>query len=302
MQKKRYIGNIVRIVIFIICISVFIYCVTQIVARYRDLSHAEDVYADLRDKYAADIIGKLPPFLTDNNNNANVQGSGKPNTEGSDTANQNPVLPTVSEYQEFLILQSIVLGIQKDYNECVGYITVSDTNISYPVMKSKTNNEYYLRHLYNGDYSKAGAIFCDYMMSDDYDDNLNVVVYGHDMTNGSMFRSIKLFFDNPDRAEQAKTMEITFVTADCVYIYRFLSGYRSEGNHFISSFDRNGVTAASEFGDFLKKIKTMNTVPCENKYDEETQIITLVTCTNISSRPNERYVLHGILVESYPLD
>ena len=70
-------------------------------------------------------------------------------------------------------------------NDFIGWITVPDTRINYPVMQSKNNPNFYLYHDFEKAYSKFGVPFmqenCDVATSD------NLIMYGHHMYNGSMF-------------------------------------------------------------------------------------------------------------------
>jgi sortase B len=73
-----------------------------------------------------------------------------------------------------------------------GWIYIPDTKISYPVMQS-SDNEDYLHHSYDGTASKAGSIFVDKLNAGFA--NRHVVVYGHNMADGSMFHGLKNYLD-----------------------------------------------------------------------------------------------------------
>lgn len=84
--------------------------------------------------------------------------------------------------------------------DVIGYITIPDTPISNPVMQSG-DNEKYLDQNINGDNSRAGEIFLDYRNNFDrvVDNKLsvpnsdNLVVYGHNMGNDTMFGCLKYY-------------------------------------------------------------------------------------------------------------
>ncbi len=77
--------------------------------------------------------------------------------------------------------------------ETVGYLTVGET-ISLPVVQRKNDNDYYLNHSFEGEESIAGTLFLDgsNLISPE-DDNL--IVYGHNMRNGTMFHALSQFED-----------------------------------------------------------------------------------------------------------
>lgn len=288
-KRKLGVNGALRLVSLCLCIAVFIFSGYKIIDRSAELSAANEYYASLRGDTQTSVVShpkevRRVKFSEDLLTYLGSDGGG---IEILDTVTQN--------YYESL--RDRVLNSSNP--DCVGYIVVSGTNIDYPVFKT-TDNDYYLNHRADGAVSAAGAIFLDYRLSDDYDDNMNVVVYGHCMTDGSMFRGIKLFFDSEYRYTRAQEMEITFVTADGVYIYEYFSGYRSEGSKFVSTFTDNGTNKA--YYSFLKSIRALNSISKNVGYNANSKIITLVTCTNVPSRPGERYVLHGILKEHFTFE
>ena len=78
-------------------------------------------------------------------------------------------------------------------SDLVGWITVPGTRIDYPVMQTKDNPNFYLKHAFDKSYSSYGVPYmqenCDVGISD------NLVLYGHHMKNGSMFKDISRYKD-----------------------------------------------------------------------------------------------------------
>ncbi|MCH5343692.1 MAG: class B sortase [Acetatifactor sp.] len=77
-------------------------------------------------------------------------------------------------------------------NEMVGWIEVLGTDINYPVMQGES--EYYLTHGYDRVEQKAGAIFVDEKVNFNPNDNF-IVLYGHNMKDGSMFGQLDNYLD-----------------------------------------------------------------------------------------------------------
>ena len=71
----------------------------------------------------------------------------------------------------------------------VGWLYCEGTPINYPVVQS-TDNSYYLNRLYDNQSNSAGAIFMDAQNAPDLSD-VNTIIYGHNMKNGSMFASLQ---------------------------------------------------------------------------------------------------------------
>ena len=78
-------------------------------------------------------------------------------------------------------------------SDLVGWISIPGTRIDSPVMQTKDNPNFYLKHAFDQSYSSYGVPYmqenCDIGISD------NLVLYGHHMKNGSMFKDISRYKD-----------------------------------------------------------------------------------------------------------
>ena len=52
--------------------------------------------------------------------------------------------------------------LQKKNPDVIGWITIYGTNIDYPVLHSKEDNDFYLNHSFDRSSSKAGWVFADF--------------------------------------------------------------------------------------------------------------------------------------------
>ena len=66
----------------------------------------------------------------------------------------------------------------------IGWLTINDTKVDYPVCQNKSDNEYFLHRDINGQKNTAGSIYLD--SNHDIDAVGLHVIYGHHMKNGSM--------------------------------------------------------------------------------------------------------------------
>jgi len=85
---------------------------------------------------------------------------------------------------------SDILEINPD---TVGWITIYDTNIDYPLMQGKDNLEYINKDAF-GDFSLSGSIYIDSENDRELTDDYNII-YGHHMANGAMFGDIDKYRD-----------------------------------------------------------------------------------------------------------
>lgn len=75
----------------------------------------------------------------------------------------------------------------------VGWLKIDDTNIDYPVVQNREDNEWFLHRDINGEESYPGSIYLDSWH--EMEDKGFHVVYGHRMRDGTMFKDISRFTD-----------------------------------------------------------------------------------------------------------
>ena len=75
--------------------------------------------------------------------------------------------------------------INPDY---VGWITIDNTSIDYPVVQGIDNHKY-LNTTFTGERYRAGTIFMDYRIKNGFDSTL-VLLHGHNMRDGTMFAGL----------------------------------------------------------------------------------------------------------------
>ena len=77
-------------------------------------------------------------------------------------------------------------------SDCIGWLSIDGTNISYPVMHTPSDPQKYLRRNFYGKYSQSGVPFLDGRCSLQ---STNLIIYGHNMRNGTMFSDLKKYVD-----------------------------------------------------------------------------------------------------------
>ena len=130
----------------------------------------------------------------------------------------------------------------------------------------------------------AGWIFADYKNKVDGTDK-NLVIYGHNMRDDSMFGSLKNIL-NDDWHNEEENKYVTFVAENDNSIYEVFSVYQvaDEDYYITTDFKDN------EFNDFIKTIKSRSKFDFGVDVNENDNILTLSTCAN-----NNKYrvVLHA---------
>ena len=72
--------------------------------------------------------------------------------------------------------------------DCIGWLKISDTDISYPVVQGK-DNEFYLHHDFQKNYAICGTLMLDCRNDIDARQE-HLIIYGHQMKDGSMFKQL----------------------------------------------------------------------------------------------------------------
>ena len=98
------------------------------------------------------------------------------------------------ENSAFTFLQVDFESLQSINPEVIAWIQIPGIGVDYPVVQGE-DNEYYLYHTFQKENNKAGSIFLDYRNHDDFTDR-RVILYGHNMKDGSMFSNLKQYQDS----------------------------------------------------------------------------------------------------------
>lgn len=173
--------------------------------------------------------------------------------------------------------------LKKRNNDTVGFLKVKGTDIEYIVVKGK-NNDYYLKHNFEKQYNAGGWIFADYHNRFDGTDK-NIVIYGHNMRNGTMFCSLKNIL-NKEWQNNEDNRKIIFVTENENYIYEVFSVYQIKDEFYYIKTDFK----YGEFNKFVKTIKERSVYDFGVEINNNDSVLTLSTCANDN---RYRVVLHA---------
>ena len=174
--------------------------------------------------------------------------------------------------------------LKEKNSDIVAWLKVNGTNIETTVVKT-TNNDYYLTHNFNKEYNSAGWIFADYKNKVDGTDK-NLVIYGHNMRDDSMFGSLKWVI-NEDWYNNEDNKYITLITENETQVYEVFSVYQTEKEDY---YIQTNFDTEKEFNTFAQTIKKRSKKDFNVDVNKEDNILTLSTCAN-----NNKYrvVLHA---------
>lgn len=79
-------------------------------------------------------------------------------------------------------------ALRDQNSDFIGWISIDDTKLDFPVMYAPNNKDFYLRHDFNKEYSVYGVPYLDEKTTlGANDQSENLVIYGHNMKTGTIF-------------------------------------------------------------------------------------------------------------------
>lgn len=158
--------------------------------------------------------------------------------------------------------------MKKEKNkDIVGWLTVDNTDIDYPLVQGE-DNDYYLKHSLNNKESSGGWIYVDARNTiDDWDKN--TIIYGHNMRNGSMFGTLKRIITSKIDAP------IYIYTPKHKYRWKIISVYNIPET---TDYLETTFSDDEAFADFVKMIVGRSKYNYNAEVAYEDNLLTLSTC------------------------
>ncbi|MFV0362501.1 MAG: class B sortase [Suipraeoptans sp.] len=103
----------------------------------------------------------------------------------------------ISDLEEVKIVNFDLLKEQN--HETVGWISMEQLDIEYPIVQT-TNNEYYLKHMFDGTKNECGTIMLNCDNKAEFTDQ-NSIIFGHTLNDNSMFGPLKELLNEKDNIE-----------------------------------------------------------------------------------------------------
>ena len=182
-----------------------------------------------------------------------------------------------------------VKNLLKINNETKGYLTVKNTEISYPVLQH-SDNDYYLNHDIYKRKTYVGWVFFDYRNNTKgFDDNN--IIYGHSMLNGMMFGTLKKTLNTSWRKNKDNLI-ITLNKLDGEYKFEIFSIYKV---NYTTDYLKTNFSSKEDKKAFIKLIRGRSGFKSNVKVTEDDTILTLSTCFGTN---NKRLVVHAVMLKN----
>lgn len=158
-------------------------------------------------------------------------------------------------------------ALQTRYPDVKGWLTIPGTVVDYPVMQSSAQDpEKYLRRNYDMKWRMAGSLFFQY---DCMPDSRNLVVFGHNMNDGTMFAVLKKMADPKFRQKHPTAV---LQTADGTHEYRILTALTTDTTQL--PFNRTQFAGDEDFLSFAGSMLAGTGYTAQ----ASDRLLTLVTC------------------------
>lgn len=168
--------------------------------------------------------------------------------------------------------------LNKINSEIDGWLKIDNTEINLPVCKAD-DNKFYSNHNYYKEQSRFGALYFDSNTIIERDkQNQNIVVYGNNTLNGSMFGSLKEYKSIKYMKQNFKINLCTEYASKDYLIFAVMivtDDPKQNGENFI--YNKIDFIDNNDFNDWIAQVKTRSLYKTDATISETSQILTLVT-------------------------
>ena len=258
--KKR--SDIIRRIILVISVGVFIFAAYNLINIFLAYHKADVIY----DNIQQDV-------LDEDSHTKVVIGEDEQEVE----------IPFTYNHQALLNINS----------QGIGYIYIPSIDCRLPMIQGD-DNDYYLTHTFNKEYSANGCLFEDYRINGGLSSS-QIIIYGHNMRNGAMFGKLKNYQDYSFWNNSGNDV-LYIYTGNVIKEYKIFSCYISEA---ISDTYTFNFPTLESMRDYAVNMKAKSMYDTGVDVSTATQVITLSTCTNDGE---ERFIVHGMYVGEASLE
>ncbi len=266
------VGEMIRKCLLLIAIVVFLVCMVWLGSYLMDLHRSTKLYDSVGITYHA----RTPERVEDEDNPTEMDDE-----LTLETSNTYSLLPGADE----------LLAMN---DEIVGWISIPSTRVDYPVLQhledTEEDNFYLYRNVQKED-ARAGSIYLDYRCSFDrvgedgtlaIENSDNLIIYGHNMANSSMFGTLKYYVSDEDYYEEHPVIELNsnYETYQYKIIGYFIADAEDQTETRFDYWNAINFEDEAAFYDYVNEVKrrTIRITNVDVEYGD--QLLTLATCHN----------------------
>ena len=194
--------------------------------------------------------------------------------------------------------QEVYGALKEENSDFAGWISIDGTAIDYPVMQTPEDGSYYLKREFQKRRSLCGVPFADTACDLSSPDS-NVILYGHNMKDGTMFSAL-LGYESPDFFAQHPTIRFDTMTEFGVYqVAAVLKASAEVGEPTaLNLSDCAQWKDGQAFQDFLNQCSRQSLYPIEADLQAGDHLLLLSTCEY--SRKDGRLIVIAKEIQSSP--
>ena len=177
-----------------------------------------------------------------------------------------------------------LLSINEDVR---GWLYIPAADVDHPVVQSK-DNEDYLYHTLYGDYLFAGTLFLDMRCAEE--NCQNYVIYGHNMTDGTMFAPLKQYLD-PEFCEN--NTYFWYITPETAYRCDIIGSVMTERDE---EYLQTSFVSAADYTEYVQWIKSNSVYAFDATATYGDTLMTLSTC-NRTVYANGRHAIYAKMTD-----
>lgn len=183
--------------------------------------------------------------------------------------------------------------LKETNDDIYAWLTIPGTTIDYPVLQNEEDNFYLKRNLDRSS-GYPGCIYTNKCNDKSFED-LNTILYGHNMRNGSMFASLH---DYEDEENFEANRFIYVYTEEHRFTYEIYAAVKFSDVYIPEAYGTNSSTGKEQFLADLQtnadKYASVSNILDKEVLSEE-KLITLSTC--VYGEDTTRYLVVGVLTE-----
>lgn len=184
-------------------------------------------------------------------------------------------------------------ALQSVNSDIIAWLDIPGTDISYPILRHDTDNEFYLSHAENRGSSEAGAIYVEDYNSRELDDPA-LAVYGHHLRNGAYFGNLQNIYETADGFQDHRDIWI-YLPQRQIH-FRVFAAVPYNDTHLLYTYHFNNPLEYDQFVERILAVRSLNAQidPTEAPQSQE-QLVILSTCLKADNR--QRYLVIGAAKE-----
>ncbi len=163
-------------------------------------------------------------------------------------------------------------------SDLAGWLTIADTDIDYPVVKT-TDNDFYLKRNFDKQADSNGTLFIDYRC-DIVNPTTNTIIYGHNMNSGQMFGKLSDYYEDADFFAAHRTISFNTIYEKRTYeiVAVCLSDVKYQDSDEYRYYNFISASNQADWDAFVNNVKSQTMYPDALDLAPGDELLTLSTC------------------------